>query len=182
MAIKKYHRNIDQPDYVSRSQIKQEAQSIKQLAIRLVELTDAKLALLPLSETSLKGLQDFKKMTSNLARKRHLMYVAKCLRKEDQEAIESSLDGNLFKPKSEPSADLTTDKAPSIIDSLVGQDSSKIEAVIESLLNDYPNIQRQTLRQLVRNINNAKDEKKKQSNKTKLCHYLGEHLVGDDVG
>jgi len=180
MAIKKYHRNIDQADYVSRSQIKQEAQEIKELAIKLVALTDAKLALLPLTETSLKSLQDFKKMTSHLAKKRHLMYVAKCLRKEDQEAIESSLEGEQAKLKTPAEAPI--DKISPILQSLIEQDSSLTETLMEALLNKNSNMQRQTLRQLVRNINNAKDEKKKQSNCLKLHHYLSEHLVGDDRG
>ncbi len=175
MAIKKYHRNIDQPDYVSRSQIKQEAQAIKMLAARLVELPDAKLVKLPLSEISLKSLQDFKKMTSHLAKKRHLMYVAKCLRKDDYSDILSHLEDEKVKQKKSLKENDSQANENLVAEALQGLVESS-DSAIESLILDYPSIERQKLRQLLRNLNKAKTESKKQNCQNKLVNYLGEHI------
>jgi len=183
MAIKKYHRNIDQPDYVSRSQIKQEAQAIKELAVKLVDLSDAKIALLPISETSLKSLQDFKKMTSNLARKRHLMFVAKRLRQEDQEAIEAHINSPKLNQieNQQQSNDVKAELVSSIYKKLLASDSSMVETEIELLLDQHSLVERQPLRQLVRNIDHAKNSKKKQACELKLNHYLSANIEVKDL-
>lgn len=81
----------DQPEEVSRSQKKREAQDIKALASRLIALKPAKLAQVPLDEQLVDEIERARNIRSNVARKRQLQYVAKLLRRGDVTPLEEAL-------------------------------------------------------------------------------------------
>ena len=87
--------NQPDDDFISKTQLKNQAQELKKFGLKLTELSDEKLKSLPIDEVTLKSLLDYKLITSNLARKRHLMFIGKCLRNEDQQAIEMVLSNEL---------------------------------------------------------------------------------------
>ncbi len=165
MAIKKFNRKENDPDYFSKTQQKNESIAIKKFGETLLELSTKNLAELPLAEVTLKSLLDYKKMTTNLARKRHLMFIGKCLRQEDENAIREVL-------QAQSKASLVKKATPfdkTILDLL-----NDGEATIEKMLEKNLLLERQILRQLLRNIKNSKDEKKKLIAINKMKNYLND--------
>ncbi|MBO9663578.1 ribosome biogenesis factor YjgA [Dokdonella sp.] len=72
----------------SRSQLRRDALDIFKLAEALASLSDAQLARVPLDEDLLAEVQRTRAITSHIARKRQTQFLAKQLRKQDDEAIE----------------------------------------------------------------------------------------------
>ena len=155
-------------EFTSKTQLKKDALALKKFGLQLSQLTAEKLNLLPISETTLKSILDYQKITTNLARKRQLMFVGKCLRNEDEDKIRNYLtthSNTQLKAKTEQ-----VDTGQAFAETLL---SGGAEAV-EKLIQDNSSLERQTLRQLVRNVNNAKVVAKKKNAMIKLQNYLNE--------
>jgi ribosome-associated protein len=169
MAIKKYHRNRGEEDYTSKTSIKLDAKAIKKFGQELVELTALQLEALPVLEVTLKALLDHQKMTTNLARKRHFLFIGKCLRKENLDAIKEAIeDSQKVHFKKKTTEKIEVDPADIIIKKLV-EDG---DVQIEKLISDNESLDRQTLRQILRNIKNSKTAVKKQQAVNKMKAYL----------
>ncbi len=177
MAIKKFNRKqfeseFDEEGY-SKTQQKNESLAIKKFGMELTELPAKTLAKLPISEVTLKSLLDYQKMNTNLAKKRHIMFIGKCLRNENEKAIRNILDNQAATNlKEKVEKDINKDPADEIIDRLVAQG----DAYIDELLANNPELERQNLRQILRNIKNAKKLQKKQIAINKMKNYLRENL------
>jgi ribosome-associated protein len=72
----------------SRSQLKREAEAVFELGERLVALTAAQLKVLPLPDALADAVRDTQRITSPGARKRQLQYLAKLMRREDDELLD----------------------------------------------------------------------------------------------
>ncbi len=165
MAIKKFHRNEGREDYTSKTSIKLDAHALTKWGKELLQLPESFLIQLPINGVTLKSLLDYPKITSNLARKRHLMFIGKCLRKEDEDLIrETLLDIE----------DKRQTKAPKAIEPVnphLKQLIDEGDAAIETILLENENLERQKLRQLHRNYCNAKGVTKDKAME-KLKQYL----------
>lgn len=179
MAIKKFNRKqfeseFDEDGY-SKTQQKNESLAIKKFGLELIELSAQKLAKLPISDVTLKSLLDYQKMKTNLARKRHIMFIGKCLRNEDEQTIRDFIDSGLAESLKEKDAKQSlsqTEPVDEIIEQLIEQGDS----FIDKLISQNSNLQRQTLRQILRNIKNAKIAEKKQVAINKMKSYLKDSL------
>lgn len=179
MAIKKYHRNRGEEDYTSKTSIKLDAQVIKKFGQELVQLTVSQLESLPIEELTLKALLDHQKMTSNLARKRHFLFIAKCLRKEDLNTIKGSLENSEkahFKKKVSENLDVNLTPVKDPVDVMIEKLIEMGDDQIEVLVSDSEGLERQTIRQILRNIKSSKTAEKKNQALTKMKAYLSEHL------
>ena len=76
----------------SKSQRRREALEVKSLAARLIELSPALRARLPLEEDVRRAIEQAQAIRSNVARKRQLQFVAKLLRRADTEAIREAME------------------------------------------------------------------------------------------
>jgi ribosome-associated protein len=78
----------------SRSELRRQALDVLALAKALVELSDAELAHVPLSEDLRELVVDSRRITANIARKRQMQYLAKHLRRAEDElpAIRAALE------------------------------------------------------------------------------------------
>jgi ribosome-associated protein len=138
----------------SRGEQRREALAVLALAHEVVATPYARLQQLNLSEDVLAAAADAQRITAQIARKRAVGFLAKKLRKEDDEA----LDG-LRKA-------LEHDKAPGRretaalhrIEALRDQLIDDGDEALAKLLDEYPHADRQHLRQLARN---AREEKLK---------------------
>lgn len=140
-----YQYDIDEEEiiYVSKSEMKREAQRMHDLGKQLAELNPSRWAELPISDVLKHALKENTRLTSNEAKRRHLNYVAKIVWKEDVDAIRAALD--FFDPSSE----------------VYGRIQKQQELWRERLVNQadalndfielYPSVDRQQLRNLVRN-------------------------------
>src|SRR5690606_25050399 len=87
-------RDEDTGQYLgpSRSAQRREALDVLELARQLVELDPGRLAKLPLGEHLLPFIAQARRITSNIARKREIAFLAKQLRREDEEALDALRD------------------------------------------------------------------------------------------
>lgn len=132
---------------VSRSQKRREALGVLELAEALAALTPAQLSRVPVPEATLPHIEDTRRITSNIARKRQLAFLAKQMRKLDEDelqAIRDALDEKSAASRTETAA---MHRVEAWRDRLLDGGN---EALTE-LLDAHPEADAQRLRQLVRN-------------------------------
>lgn len=79
-------------DEASKSQRRRDALEVKNLASRLIGLSDTRLARVPLDPQLRTEIEQARRMRSHGARKRQLQYVAKLLRRDDPEPLLDALE------------------------------------------------------------------------------------------
>ncbi len=149
----------------SRSQLKRERQGRRDLGESLVELSAARLAKIPLSEETLDAIQDGQQFTKR-ALKRQLSRIAALITAlDDEAAIRQALE-QLYQPHREEVRRLH--EAEQWRDALIDGDN----AVMQMLVERFPAIDRQHLRQLARNANKESERQKSPKSARALYQYL----------
>ncbi|WP_028293184.1 ribosome biogenesis factor YjgA [Oceanobacter kriegii] len=130
-------------ELVSKSEMKREMERWQALGEKLTQLPESLWKQLPISDTLLAALNESKRIKQFGARKRHLNYIGKVMRDEDVDAIQQFVD--MQDPSSEA----------------YGRRQGQLEMWRNRLLADgkalnefieqYPQVDRQQLRNLVRN-------------------------------
>ncbi len=132
----------------SRSQNRREAVEVLKLGQQLVALTDAQLSKLPVPESLLPHIRECKRITAHIAHKRQLAFLAKQMRREDDEVLETirdALDKHGDTARREVAA---MHRVETWRDRLLADGDS----ALAELLDEYPQADRQRIRQLVRNV------------------------------
>lgn len=129
----------------SRSQQRREALDVLALAGTLMELSDGELQRIPLSETLRTQVDFARSITAHIARKREMQFLAKHLRKAEDElpAIRAAIDVNKQGKRRESAAHHRLERWRERL--IAGDDD-----VLQAALAEFPGIERQTVRQLVR--------------------------------
>ena len=75
----------DAPEYLgpSKSQLKREMHQLQDLGRRMLDLSNDQLNTLPISETLRAAIEESRRIRQNEARRRHLQYIGKIIRQED---------------------------------------------------------------------------------------------------
>ncbi len=132
---------------ISRSQNRRDALDVLALGEKLVNLTPAQLARVPVPEDLLPHIAEAKRITAHIAHKRQLAFLAKHMRREDDavlDAIRDALDANSDTSRREVA---TMHRVEDWRERLM-KDGDK---ALGALLDEYPQADRQQLRTLVRN-------------------------------
>ncbi len=137
---------ITEPEEISKSQRKRDADDVRKLGERLTELPARQLATIPLPDEIRSAVVEHSKIKSNSARKRQLGFLAKHLRNVDIEPIDAALE------KIRQTARASTVKlhlAEHWRDRLLGriEDESARDA-LTTYLDKFPQADRQQLRHL----------------------------------
>jgi len=138
----------------SRSEERREALAVLELASKMIEQNESRIHSLPMSDELIALTIESKKITAQIARKRQMQFLAKQLRRQDEEvlvAIREALDFDKNKARQETAS---LHRVEAWRDRLINEG----DAALAELLNEYPTADRQHLRQLARN---AKEEKLK---------------------
>ena len=138
--------------WVSKSEIKRDAEDLKQLGEKLVNLTKANLTKVPLDD-SLKDAIELAQRLQKEARRRQLQYIGKLLRSIDAEPIREALE-KIENKHNQQQAMLH--KLEILRDDLI----SKGDAALTDLLNEHPSADRQHLRNLIRAAQKEKEQNK----------------------
>ena len=166
----------------SRSQNRRDALEVLALCEQLVALTPAQLAKLPVPEDLLPHIRETKRITSHIAHKRQLAFLAKQVRREDEatlDAIRDALDEKGEASRREISA---MHRVEAWRDRLLANG----DVALAELLDAYPEADRQLLRQLVRNTLEERKRNKPPRAFRELFRELrelmlqGNEAVGDD--
>ena len=149
----------------SKTQLKQGATDLQQLGQKLTTYSCAVLRKLSLNEVLISALEEYNRLpNSHGARRRQLQFIGKLMRDLDYDAVIKSIDdlesGHLRKKKKPSAAKLLCE---AILESG--------DAEINVALDQYPQLNRQTMRQLYREHNRAA-ETSRDKFKTKLQNYL----------
>lgn len=176
MARKPRQNEIDWTDndeeiiWVSKSEIKRDAEHLKKLGEHLINLTPSNLAKMPLDDS----LRDAIELAQRLrleARRRQIQYIGKLLRNRDPEPIQEALD----KVENRHNQQLALlQKLEQIRDQLVVQG----DIAVNPLLEEYPELDRQHLRNLIRAAQKEKQANKPPKNYREIFQYLKTSIVG----
>ncbi|OOF54473.1 ribosome biogenesis factor YjgA [Rodentibacter genomosp. 2] len=138
--------------WVSKSEIKRDAEELKQLGEKLVNLTKTNLTKVPLDDSLLEAIELAQRLQKE-ARRRQLQYIGKLLRGIDVEPIRESLDKIENKHNLQQAM---LQKLEILRDELVEQG----DTVLSDFLNEYPTADRQQLRNLIRAAQKEKAQNK----------------------
>ncbi len=138
----------------SRSQKRREALDVLELAKALVELTPAQMSRVPVPESTIPHIEDTRRITSNIARKRQLAFLAKQMRKLDEAELQAMRDALDEKSDASRAEAAALHRVEAWRTKLLDEG----DAALAELLDLHPDADRQRLRQLVRN---ALDERKR---------------------
>jgi|GEM_PF-2206754 len=169
-------------DYVSKTELKNIAKDLQGFAKELIELSADKVSLLPLNETTKSAISDYYKQSGNIAIKRHLAFIAKCLRHDEVDESKQIIADDSFSSLRAQAA-IRADKLAQEKKNQVREARSKVDKLVELLITDgdkqiqkmvenNASLNRQTLRQLVRNLQNSKIDKKRIQAKVKLSEFI----------
>lgn len=154
----------------TKSQLKREAQASLDLAKALVELDASSLETLPLPQPVYHAVLETKRIRSHVARKRQLHYLAKQLRKIDEEPIRDRLQ---HFQQQHAAATHQFHAIERWRDRLIDEG----DATLEAFINAHPDADRQRLRQYVRNARQEAANNKPPRAARTLFQYLRELLV-----
>lgn len=165
----------------SRSQNRREALEVLALGEKLVALTEAQLAKLPVPDSLLPHIRECKRITANIAHKRQLAFLAKQMRREDDDvlnALRDALDEDGEAARREVAA---MHRVEAWRERLIADG----DPALAQLLDEYPTADRQRLRQLVRNTIDERNRNKPPHSFRELYRELrgviaGGGAAGDD--
>lgn len=155
--------------WVSKSEIKRDAEALKKLGEKLVDLTKTNLEKMPLDE-SLRDAVELAQRLQKEARRRQIQYIGKLLRAIDPEPIQEALD-KLENKHQQQQAMLH--KLELLRDELV----EKGDNTLTELLIDYPQADRQYLRNLIRSAQKEREQNKSPKAYREIFQYLKELVL-----
>jgi ribosome-associated protein len=152
-------------DRKSRTQKKNEARALQKLGEQLVALSPEQLAGIELSDELRRAVNEAATITSHGARRRQLQYIGTLMREFDPEPIQDALENIRYGDQQKL---LAFKKIEKWRDELKEGNS----ALIEEILNNCPDAERQRLTQLARNARNEYEAQKGVKSSRILFRYL----------
>ncbi len=140
----------------SRTQQRREALEVRGLSEKLVALAPAHLAKLPIPEDLLEHIHETQRITSHIAHKRQLQFLAKQMRRESDETLEAIRDAMDAGGDSARRETAVLHKVEAWRARLLDDG----DTALGELLNEHPSADRQHLRQLVRNAGEERAKNK----------------------
>jgi ribosome-associated protein len=159
----------------SRSEQRRAALDVLELGEQLVAMTATQLGRLPIPEELLPHIRETQRITSFGARKRQLAYLAKQMRKLDDEALDAIRDAMSKDGEAARRETAALHRVEALRDTLLGEDG---DAALTELLAAHPQADRQKLRQLVRNVREERAKNKPPRAFRELFRALRELLTG----
>lgn len=163
----------------SRSANRREALDILALGEALAALSEAQLARLPIPDELLPHIRDTQRITSHGARKRQQAFLAKQMRRQDEETLDAIRDGMSKDGDAGRRETALLQRVEVLRDELLGNDG---DDAMTALLAEQPGADRQHLRQLVRNTLEERRRNKPPHAYRELFRQLRELLANDNGG
>lgn len=138
----------DLPQRDSKSKRKRDMIALQKMGEQLVNLPAAQLDKIPLDPVLADAIADARNINSREGKRRQLQYIGRLMRNADLEPIQSALDKLALKSGQSKAKLHQTERWR---DQLIAEDDSALQA----FLDQYPDVDRQKLRQLVRNAKKA---------------------------
>ncbi|QFU02300.1 hypothetical protein FIU83_11670 [Halomonas sp. THAF5a] len=149
----------------SKSQLKREMQALQQLGEQIIAMSDAQRARFPLSDDLLAAVEETGRIKAREARRRHMQYVGKLMRGEDLDGIQAVFD-EIENEKLR--RDHAFHRLEKWRDRLIDEGDDAVEAFVA----EFPDVERQALRQLIRNARRERDQGKPPTNARRLFKLI----------
>lgn len=155
-------------DYKSKSELKREMHALQEIGKRLMDLRPDQVEPLPISDRLRAAIDESRRIRQHEARRRHLQYVGKVMRQEDQldqliQALEAFDAGSAEHTRRQHLAERWRDRLIAEGDSVVGE-----------FIDYCPDADIQHLRNLARNARRDAQKEKNTGQARKLFRYLRE--------
>lgn len=160
----------------SRSQQRRDALEVLAICQQLVALTDAQLSRLPVPESLLPHIRESRRITSHIAHKRQLAFLAKQMRREDEETLDTIRDALDAKGDTARREIAAMHRVEAWRDRLLDEG----DTALAELLDLHPEADRQGLRQLVRNTLEERKRNKPPRAFRELFRQLRELMLGGE--
>lgn len=158
--------DYEDDDFISKSQVKREAEAAQELGERLIALPPGKLEQLDLSEALYDAVMLAKRLTAHGAIRRQKQYIGKLMRKEDIEPIQAKFDEWDRTSRSQLARFHQLERWR---DRLLEDDG-----VIGELIQEHPGLDIQRLRNLLRNARKEKSAGKPPKSSREIFKLLRE--------
>lgn len=153
------------PEGPSKSELKREMQERQELGERLTRLSTAQLDTIPLDATLREAIADYQRFGHREAKRRQLQFIGKLMRVVDVDAIEHAWQltqaGSEADKKRQHKLEYWRDR-------LINEGDEAITAAME----EFNTMERQHIRQLVRDAQKEKRENKAPAASRKIYQYL----------
>lgn len=159
----------DEENLVSRSQVKRESHALTELGREMTKLEPSVLDKIPLEENIRDAIIAVRKMKKGSALKRQIQYIGKLLRNTDDEPIRAAYE-KAINPYREDVKLLH--KMENWRDRLIAEGDKALEDLIEEI----PQVDRQHLRQLIRQANKEREKNKPPKSSREIFQYLKQIL------
>jgi ribosome-associated protein len=149
----------------SKSQIKRDMDALQDLGLKLTTLRPDQLDEFSISSQLRQAIDQYNKLKANEARRRQRQFIGKLMRHENADEIRQILDrfdaGSIELTQ-------TLHQLENWRDQLLGDDNHCVTAFVE----EYPDTDVQTLRQLIRNTRKDKENNKNTGQYKKLFRFI----------
>ncbi|WP_370981379.1 ribosome biogenesis factor YjgA [Agaribacterium sp. ZY112] len=162
----------DDPDYKSKTEIKSDMRELRALGLELAELPKKILDTVPMSEELRYAIDEYRRITHKNALKRQASFIGKLIRKEEDagEALKASLESiKQERHKTTRQLHVVEQWRERLIDQ--GNEA------FNEFVSQFPNCDRQQLRNLLRNAQKDKSQNKPPANARKLFKLVQQVLA-----
>ena len=163
----------------SRSANRRAALDVLELGEQLVALSAAQLARLPIPDEVMPHIRETQRITSHGARKRQLAFLAKQMRRQDDQALDAIRDALGKDGEAARRETAAMHRTEALRDTLLGDEG---DAAMTALLDHHPGADRQKLRQLVRNTHEERKRNKPPHAYRELFRELRELTAHGEAG
>lgn len=153
-------------DYPSKSERKREVIALQALAIKLADLPVGELAQLPIPDALDRALIEYRRMRSHGAVLRQAQFLGKVMRKVDSEAIVEAYDKLQLKQKAQQQKS----------EQWRAQLMEEGKVALTEFINAFPDVDRQKLRQLIKEAVDERDNNKHPGAQKNLFRYLNQYV------
>ena len=166
-ALSLQSMDFDETEEISKSQLKREAQALKELGVKVLEFSEDSPRQLALPDTLLEALLTAKKITSNSARKRQLSYIGKLMQDIDPAPVQAAVEAREHQH-------LTSTREFHLLEDLREKLLVKGDDALPEVLSHFPRAERQLLRKLVRLARSEQSNGQPPGASRRLFRYLRE--------
>lgn len=160
----------------SRSEQRRAALDVLELGEQLAAMTATQLGRLPIPEELLPHIRETQRITSHGARKRQQAFLAKQMRKLDDDVLDAIRDAMSKDGEAARREAAALHRVEALRDALLGDDGDE---ALTGLLAAHPHADRQQLRQLLRNVREERAKNKPPRAFRELFRVLRDLLAQD---
>ena len=161
----------------SRSQQRREALEVLSICEQLVALSEAQLARMPVPEDLLPDIRETRRITSHIAHKRQLSFLAKQMRRVDDAVLDAIRDALDEKGDAARRETAVMHRVEAWRERLIDEG----DTALGELLALYPDADRQGLRQLVRNTLEERKRNKPPRAYRELFRHMRELMLAPGI-